>query len=174
MVSISEKKSTVRKAIAIGKIWLPQKAFSLLLDNKGRAGFAKGDVLGTARIAGIMAAKKTGEMIPLCHPLGLSDVKIGFELVSDSVQDTDSPSDDQGGWVKVRTTTECEGKTGVEMEALMATSTALLTVWDMVKALCGKEMRIEGLMVVKKEGGKSGDWVREGMESEVEEGGYED
>ncbi|KAL7412855.1 hypothetical protein BDY24DRAFT_407153 [Mrakia frigida] len=170
MVSITPKASTVRTATAVGKIYLPEAAFSLLLptptptptsssslttqpaSNKTNK---KGDPLIVAQLAGIMAAKRTADLIPLCHTLALSGVEVDFEL------EREKEGGKEGGWVKVRVVTECVGGTGVEMEALTSASVALLTVWDMVKAVAGKEMIIEGLMVVKKSGGKSGDWERE-------------
>ena len=106
----------------------------------------KGDVLAAARIAGIMAAKKTGELIPLCHPLGLDAVNIDFELVENGVECT--------------ATASLTGKTGIEMEALTAVTVALLTVYDMAKAL-DKGMVIEGVRLIEKRGGKSGHWLAE-------------
>ncbi|KAJ9112712.1 hypothetical protein QFC22_006214 [Naganishia vaughanmartiniae] len=160
MVSISNKTSTTRRATATGRIYLPAAAFDLLADSPSGGKFKKGDVLGTARIAGIMAGKKTSELIPLCHPIGLTDLKVKFRLETEQHREL-AESGGKGGWVGVQAMAECEGKTGVEMEALTAASAALLTVWDMVKAVAGKDMIIQDLMVVKKEGGKSGDWTRD-------------
>jgi cyclic pyranopterin phosphate synthase len=113
-----------------------------------RAGNApKGDVLGTARIAGIMAAKRTGELIPLCHPLGLEAVNIDFAY--------------EEGAIRATATASLTGKTGVEMEAMTAVSVALLTIYDMAKAI-DKGMVIEGVRLIAKSGGKSGDWQAEG------------
>jgi molybdenum cofactor biosynthesis protein MoaC len=181
MVSISNKASTTRRATAKGRIYLPKVAFDMLAQDPSGSTWKKGDVFGTARIAGIMAGKRTSDMIPLCHPISLTDLKLAFRL------DQDVPRDDGGGWVSVKAVAECEGKTGVEvsfeegtplsclfrrlprlpylvvqMEALSAASVALLTVWDMVKAVAGKEMVMSDLMVTHKEGGKSGDWDRPG------------
>lgn len=104
----------------------------------------KGDVLAAARIAGIMAAKKTGELIPLCHPLSLDAVTVDFDFAEDGVQ--------------VMATASLTGKTGVEMEAMMAASVALLTIYDMAKAI-DKAMVIDGVRLLSKSGGKSGDWT---------------
>lgn len=139
MVDVGSKAETHRVAIAKGLIWM--NAATLAAIAAGNA--PKGDVLGTARIAGIMAAKKTGELIPLCHPLGLDAVNIDFELVENGVECT--------------ATASLTGKTGIEMEALTAVSVALLTVYDMAKAL-DKGMVIEGVRLIEKRGGKSGIW----------------
>lgn len=144
MVDVSEKDVTHRIAVAEGRVVMKRETLDLI-----RAGDAKkGDVLGVARVAGIMAAKKTHELIPLCHPLLLS--KIAVDLVLD---------DDLPG-VRVAATAKLAGQTGVEMEALTAVSVACLTVYDMVKA-ADRGMRIEGVRVLEKSGGKSGDWRAE-------------
>lgn len=119
----------------------------------------KGDVLGVARVAGIMAAKKTADLIPLCHPIPISQVVV--DLTVSQIDATDraiSNTGNSGYRVDIEATVSCDGKTGVEMEALTAASTAALTVYDMCKAV-DKAMIIEGLRVVLKEGGKSGRWV---------------
>ncbi|GAA4643720.1 cyclic pyranopterin monophosphate synthase MoaC [Pontixanthobacter gangjinensis] len=140
MVDVGDKPQTNRSATATGFIRMNPETLGAI-----RAGDApKGDVLGTARIAGIMAAKKTGELIPLCHPLGLDSVQIDIVLEDDGV--------------RVTSTASLVGKTGIEMEALTATSVALLTIYDMAKAL-EKGMVIESVRLVKKTGGKSGDWL---------------
>lgn len=139
MVDVGGKAETHRVAIAKGAIRM--NAATLAAIAAGNA--PKGDVLGTARIAGIMAAKKTGDLIPLCHPLSLDAVNIDFELVEDGVECT--------------ATASLTGKTGIEMEALTAVSIALLTVYDMAKAL-DKGMVIEGVRLIEKRGGKSGTW----------------
>jgi cyclic pyranopterin phosphate synthase len=139
MVDVGGKASTVRRAIASGRITMTEEALAAI-----RAGNApKGDVLGTARIAGIMAAKRTGELIPLCHPLGLEAVNIDFNY--------------EEGAIRATATASLTGKTGVEMEAMTATSVALLTIYDMAKAI-DKGMVIEGVRLIAKSGGKSGDW----------------
>jgi cyclic pyranopterin phosphate synthase len=139
MVDIAAKPVTAREAIATGRITMSAEAAAAI-----RAGaVAKGDALAVARVAGIMAAKKTAELIPLCHPLPLT--RVGIELALD----------DTG--VTVTATAATDAKTGVEMEALTATSAALLTIYDMAKAL-DKRMVIEGIRLLRKTGGKSGDF----------------
>jgi cyclic pyranopterin phosphate synthase len=145
MVDVSDKAVTERVATAEGAIVMRPETLALI-----RAGNAKkGDVLGTARIAGIMAAKRTHELIPLCHPLLLSKVVVALE-----------PDDALPG-VRVTATVKVAGQTGVEMEALTAVSVACLTVYDMVKA-ADKAMRIEGVRLLAKSGGRSGDFRAEG------------
>lgn len=140
MVDVSAKPATVREAVAEGRITMSAEALAAI-----RAGAVKkGDVLATARIAGIMAAKKTSELIPLCHPLALSKVAVDFEFEADGV--------------RVTALARLSGQTGVEMEALTATSVALLTIYDMAKAL-DKGMVISGVRLLEKRGGKSGDWT---------------
>ena len=139
MVDISAKSATVREAVAEGVITMSADALSAIRDGAVK----KGDVLATARIAGIMAAKKTAELIPLCHPLMLSKVSVDFAFETDAIRVT----------ALVRLT----GQTGVEMEAMTAASVALLTIYDMAKAL-DKAMVIGGLRLLSKSGGKSGDW----------------
>lgn len=144
MVDVSGKDATVRIAIAVGNVVMKPETLALIRSGDSK----KGDVLGTARIAGIMAAKRTHELIPLCHPLALSQVVV--EL---------TPDDSLPG-VRVRALAKLTGKTGVEMEALTAVSVACLTIYDMVKAV-DRFMTIEGIGMVEKAGGKSGDWKRE-------------
>ncbi|CAI2188179.1 13790_t:CDS:2, partial [Funneliformis geosporum] len=142
MVNVSTKSSTYRTATAFGKVHIGRQAFELVRTNTMK----KGDVLTTAQIAGIMAAKHTGNLIPLCHPLLLSHIRVDLKL------------DEKDNYaVKILSKVECEGKTGVEMEALTAVSVAALTVFDMCKAV-GKDMIICDLKVVEKTGGKSGTW----------------
>lgn len=139
MVDVSAKQATQRLAIASGRISMSAEALDAI-----RSGDApKGDVLGTARIAGIMAAKKTGDLIPLCHPLGLEAVTLDFEFEADGIVATAKAS--------------LVGKTGVEMEAMFAVSTALLTIYDMAKAI-DKGMVISQVRLIEKRGGKSGHW----------------
>ena len=139
MVDIGNKQSSERLAVAKGHIAMSQQALAAI-----KAGDApKGDVLGTARIAGIMAAKKTGELIPLCHPLALDAINIDFDFTERGVE--------------VTATASLIGKTGVEMEAMVAASTALLTIYDMAKAL-DKAMVIGSVRLLEKKGGKSGHW----------------
>jgi cyclic pyranopterin monophosphate synthase len=139
MVDISAKAETVREAVATGSISMTPEAIAAIRDGTAK----KGDVLATARIAGIMAAKKTSELIPLCHPLMLSKITVDFALEADAVHVT----------ALVRLT----GQTGVEMEAMTAVSVAVLTIYDMAKAL-DKSMVINAVHLVSKTGGKSGDW----------------
>jgi cyclic pyranopterin phosphate synthase len=139
MVDVSAKTPTERVAIAEGRVTMQEKTLALVL--KGDA--KKGDVLGAARIAGIMAAKRTHELIPLCHPLALSQVTV------------DIAPDARKTALIVRATVRVTGKTGVEMEALTAVSVACLTIYDMVKAV-ERGMRIENVHLVGKRGGKSG------------------
>lgn len=147
MVDVAGKAVTRREAVAEGRIAMSAEAAAAI-----RAGsVAKGDVLATARIAGIMAAKKTAELIPLCHPLPLTRVAV------------DLAPDDSG--ITVTATAATEGKTGVEMEALTAASVALLTLYDMAKAL-DKAMVISGVRLLSKTGGKSGDWTAPEGESQ--------
>ncbi len=141
MVDVSDKAVTSRTAVAEGSIVMSPATLELI-----RSGSAKkGDVLGIARIAGIMAAKKTHELIPLCHPLLLTKVTLTLDL------------DDALPGVRVSATVKVSGQTGVEMEALTAVSVACLTIYDMAKA-ADRAMRIEGIRLMEKSGGKSGDY----------------
>ena len=139
MVDVSAKPATARVAIAEGRVLMQAKTLDIV--RKGNA--KKGDVLGTARIAGIMAAKRTHELIPLCHPLLLSQIDV------DVVPDAKLPG------IRVTARVKVSGQTGVEMEALTAVSVACLTIYDMVKAV-DRGMRIEGIRLVEKSGGRSG------------------
>ena len=139
MVDVSAKATTEREAVAEGRVIMTAKTLALV--RKGNA--KKGDVLGTARIAGIQAAKRTHELIPLCHPLPIAQIEV--ELAPDA----DLPG------IVVRARVKVAGKTGVEMEALTAVSVACLTVYDMVKAV-ERGMRIEGIRLIEKHGGRSG------------------
>ena len=139
MVDVSAKAATARVAIAEGRVVMTAPTLDLVLAGNAK----KGDVLGAARIAGIMAAKKTLELIPLCHPLPVSKIAVDIE------GDRALPG------LVVRATVKVTGQTGVEMEALTAVSVACLTIYDMVKAV-ERGMRIEGIRVLEKRGGKSG------------------
>ena len=139
MVDVSAKPETERVAVARGSVSMQPETLALIAE--GRA--AKGDVLGVARIAGIMAAKRAHELIPLCHPLALSSVTL--DLVTDAARNA----------VDITATVKLKGRTGVEMEALTAVSVAALTVYDMVKAV-DRGMRIADIRLVRKSGGKSG------------------
>ena len=140
MVDVGAKLETARIAIASGRIRMSAAALTAIRN----ASVAKGDVLATARIAGIMAAKRTADLIPLCHPLGLDAVTIDFAFEADAI--------------KATCTAALTAKTGVEMEAMTATSIALLTIYDMAKAI-DKAMVIEQVRLIAKRGGKSGDWA---------------
>ena len=142
MVDVSEKENTIREAVATGRILLTKDAYDKV--KMGRMG--KGDVLGVARIAGIMGAKKTSELIPLCHIINLTKVEVDF-----------SYEDDICG-IRVFCRTKSVGKTGVEMEALTGVNVSLLTIYDMCKAV-DKGMKIEDVHLCTKSGGKSGDFV---------------
>jgi cyclic pyranopterin phosphate synthase len=139
MVDVSGKAVTERVAVAEGRVVMARATLDLVLAGNAK----KGDVLGAARIAGIMAAKKTHELIPLCHPLALSKVDVDI-----------APESNSSG-LRVRATVKLAGKTGVEMEALTAVAVACLTIYDMVKAV-ERGMRIEGIRLLEKRGGKSG------------------
>ncbi|MEZ5888830.1 MAG: cyclic pyranopterin monophosphate synthase MoaC [Xanthobacteraceae bacterium] len=139
MVDVSAKAVTERVAVAEGRVVMTRATLDLVLSGDAK----KGDVLGAARIAGIMAAKKTHELIPLCHPLALSKVEVDI-----------APEPDSSG-LRVRATVKLAGKTGVEMEALTAMAVACLTIYDMVKAV-ERGMRIESIRLLEKRGGKSG------------------
>ncbi|MFW2541643.1 cyclic pyranopterin monophosphate synthase MoaC [Primorskyibacter sp. 2E107] len=139
MVDVSDKAITARIATAAGWVRMAPETFALITEGRAR----KGDVIGVARLAGIMGAKKTPELIPLCHPLPITKVTV------DLTQDPDLPG------LRITATVKTTGQTGVEMEALTAVSTAALTVYDMVKAV-DKAMEIGGIHVTLKDGGKSG------------------
>ena len=143
MVDVSEKSETSRTAVAAGCVRMNRETFELVKSG----GMKKGDVLGAAQIAGIMAAKRTPDLIPMCHTLLLSGVDMAFEL-----NDADCA-------VEITATVRCQGVTGVEMEALTAVSVAALTVYDMCKAV-QKDMEITDIRLLSKSGGKSGDYHR--------------
>lgn len=143
MVDVGDKQTTRRTAIAAGQIQMQSKT----LDKIREGNHKKGDVLGIARIAGIMAAKKTADLIPLCHPLALTHIEL--ELTPDPV----------GNAVICRATVETHGQTGVEMEALTAVQICLLTIYDMCKAI-DRGMVMSHIRLLHKSGGKSGDWNR--------------
>jgi len=154
MVSVTNKQVTSRTAKAGARIVLNRLAFDLIERGQqevaGSAGRTnpKGNVLTVAQLAGIMGAKHTALLIPLCHPLALTHVDV--QLIPEP----------HSCAINILATAECSGKTGVEMEALVAANVAALTVWDMCKAVAGKEMVISDIKVLAKSGGKSGDWVR--------------
>ncbi len=144
MVDVGDKSATRRVAVAEGRITMQPETLALILKGESK----KGDVLGVARIAGIMAAKKTADLIPLCHPLMLSRVAIDLE-----------PQQKENA-VHCVATVETTGQTGVEMEALTAVQVTLLTIYDMCKAV-DRGMTMEGVRLLEKAGGKSGHWQRE-------------
>ena len=144
MVDVSDKAVTDRVAAAEARVVMKPETLALVTEGRAR----KGDVLGVARLAGIMAAKRTADLIPLCHPLPITSVAV------DLIPDAGLPG------VRIEATVKTTGQTGVEMEALTAASVAALTVYDMLKA-AEKSMRIEGLRVVLKDGGKSGRYEAE-------------
>ncbi len=152
MVDVGEKAVTARRAVAEGRVTMSPTAFEQVRD----ATIAKGDVLAIAEIAGVLAAKKTGELIPLCHPLALDRIQVELELVA--------------AWpgVRVTATVAATARTGVEMEALTAVSVACLTVYDMVKAV-DRDMRITALRLLEKTGGARGDWRATNLPAEEEE-----
>jgi cyclic pyranopterin phosphate synthase len=143
MVDVSGKPQSVRVARACGSISMEHATLEAIRAN----GLKKGDVLGVARIAGIMAAKRTSEMIPLCHPIALTDVGVELSL------------DESIPGVRVETHARTTGQTGVEMEALTAAAVALLTIYDMAKAI-DRGMMISGIALLQKSGGASGDWIK--------------
>lgn len=142
MVDVTEKEKTSRTAVAEGRILMRKETVEAIR----AGGVAKGDVLAVAQVAGILAAKRTAEWIPLCHPLLLTGVDLQFELEEEAVA--------------IRAAVRCHGETGVEMEALTAVSAAALTVYDMCKAL-QKDMELTEIRLVRKTGGKSGEFCRE-------------
>ncbi len=143
MVDVGMKEVTERVAVAAGRVLVNSETFARIKDG----GMKKGDVLGTAQIAGIMAAKKTSDIIPMCHPLMLTGIDIKFNLNEEDLA------------VEIQAEVKCKGVTGVEMEALTAVSAAALTVYDMCKAV-QKDMVIDEICLLSKKGGKSGDFHR--------------
>ena len=144
MVDISSKTDTAREAVAEGKILTAPEVVEAIKGNK----LKKGEVLNTALVAGVMAAKRTWELIPMCHPIILTGVDISFN------------TDEEKSVIDIFATVKCKGETGVEMEALTAASVAALTIYDMCKAV-QRDILIEHICLLKKSGGKSGDFVRE-------------
>lgn len=147
MVDVGEKEPTKREALATGIISMSEECFTIIKDKKAK----KGDVLGVAQVAGIMASKRTAELIPLCHVLNLTHSSVDFVL------------NDKDHTITAHCTVRCAGKTGVEMEALTGVSISLLTIYDMCKAI-DKRMEISDIHLVKKTGGKSGTFTYEESE----------
>ena len=176
MVNVTEKSATKRSATANGRIYVPSVAYELVtstfadfpnsdseanptVDRKMEKSRRKGDALTVAQLAAIMGCKKTSDIIPLCHPLPLTHISVTFTPeLSNAVpnsEDRNCEVTEIYHSILCEATVSCEGKTGVEMEALTAVSVGLLTLWDMLKAVAGKDMRIGDIMVTHKEGGKS-------------------
>ncbi len=143
MVDVSRKEETSREAVAEGRVTMLPETLKLILDRE----ISKGDVFGVARVAGIMAAKKTAGLIPLCHPLNITSAEISFE------------PDEKGPCVKIRATIRTTGQTGVEMEALTAVAASALTIYDMCKSV-DRAMTVTDIRLIKKTGGKSGTFER--------------
>ena len=148
MVDVGHKDTTTREAVAEGSVYMAPATLAAIRDGA----VPKGDVLSSARIAGIMAAKRTPDLIPLCHPLPLTKIAVDFQI------------DEGESRVTITATVRCRGRTGVEMEALTAVSIAALTIYDMAKAL-EKTMTIGNVQLLHKSGGRSGDWQRSGFAS---------
>ena len=144
MVDIADKDSTARRAVAAGRIVMQAQTLELVQ----QGGHKKGDVLGVARVAGIMATKRTADLVPMCHPLALTHVSVEFDI------------DAEQSAIGCTVTAETTGKTGVEMEALTGVQVTLLTIYDMCKAV-DRGMVIDDVRLLQKSGGKSGDWRRD-------------
>lgn len=156
MVDVSAKPDTERVAVAEGTILMHPETLALIVEGKA----AKGDVLACARVAGVMGAKQTSSLIPMCHPLNITKAKVECEPIE--------PGDREDGRVGIHIVTTCgvTGKTGIEMEALTAASIACLTVYDMCKAV-DRGMEIVDVRLLKKDGGKTGLWLREERSEEL-------
>jgi len=148
MVDVSGKAPTMREAVASGSVHMKPETMRLIKEGS----IQKGDVFGVARIAGIMAAKKTSELIPMCHPLNLAYAAVDFSF------------NESAGTIDIKATIKITGQTGVEMEALVAVSSAALTIYDMCKS-ADKEMVISDIMLLEKRGGKSGEFKRKGRKT---------
>lgn len=146
MVDVSEKEDTERKAVAFGEIYMKKETLEKITEGS----IAKGDVLAVAQVAGIMAAKSTFQIIPMCHPIMISGCDISFKIKNDESK------------IEIRAAAKTVGKTGIEMESLTAVSAAALTIYDMCKAI-DREMVIKNIMLLKKSGGKSGIFERKGF-----------
>ena len=144
MVDIADKDSTARRAVAAGRIVMQAQTLELVQ----QGGHKKGDVLGVARVAGIMATKRTADLVPMCHPLALTHVSVEFDIDAEQCA------------IECTVTAETTGKTGVEMEALTGVQVTLLTIYDMCKAV-DRGMVIDDVRLLQKSGGKSGDWRRD-------------
>ena len=153
MVDVSQKEATLREAIARGSISMNRETFRMIMDRR----IAKGDVLGVARIAGVMGAKRTADLIPMCHPLNITNVEIDF---------FPSPGENK---IEIEARVKTKGQTGVEMEAFLAVSTAALTIYDMCKAV-DRAMIISDIHLVEKRGGKSGTFQWKGERKDGQQG----
>lgn len=153
MVDVSGKPATAREAVAAGEVWMRPETLALIQ----QGGIPKGDVLAVARVAGIQAAKRTPELIPLCHPLPITSVEVDFSF------------DEARSVIEIAARVRCTGVTGVEMEALTAVAIAGLTIYDMCKAV-DRGMRLQNIRLLRKSGGKSGEWVAEERRSNGEKG----
>ena len=149
MVDVGAKAVTAREAVAEGFVLMRPETLAAIAEER----VPKGEVLGTARVAGIMAAKRCGELIPMCHPLPVESIEVGFDVPELE------PDGDEPVRIHVKATARVTAKTGVEMEALTAVAVAALTIYDMCKAI-DRGMEIGGVRLVSKRGGKSGDWSR--------------
>lgn len=153
MVDVSQKADTVREAVAVGVVRMLPETLTRIRHGQ----MAKGDVLAVAQVAGVMAAKHTPDIIPMCHTILLTGVDLNFEM--------DDRDGDGEAFIHIRATVRTLGKTGAEMEALTAVSAAALTIYDMCKAV-DRAMVIEGIALERKSGGKTGEWVRPGAEDQ--------
>lgn len=175
MVDVGDKNPTKRSATASGRIYVTALAYDLVTKTYPERGDRhegaltpeqraadkarrKGDTLTIAQLAAIMGAKQTSNLIPLCHPLALTKIDVNLKPQIEETRGADS--DTRKYFIQCEATVSCEGKTGVEMEALSAVSVGLLTVWDMLKAVAGRQMEITNIKVTVKSGGKSGDFIR--------------
>ena len=152
MVDVSEKAATLRAATAAAEVRMAPETLALVMEGR----MAKGDVLDVAQVAGVMAAKKTPDLIPMCHPIAITGVDIAFEVCEGG--GAINP-DENSAIINIEATVRCKGETGVEMEALTAASVAALTIYDMCKAV-QKDIEITGICLLSKSGGKSGDYTR--------------
>lgn len=179
MVDVGDKQPTKRTATAVGRIYIPRIAYELVTatyplksegekpqtpqDKAQQKSRKKGDALTVAQLAAIMGSKKTSDLIPLCHPLAITNVTVDLTPETHEIPSSNTAANSNTGRYSIvcRAMISTEGKTGVEMEALTAVSVGLLTVWDMLKAVAGKEMEIGGIFVSDKSGGRSGDFHRD-------------
>jgi len=150
MVDVSEKSATLREAVAGGTVFVNAETFALIINGE----VEKGDVLAVAQVAGIMAAKRTSEIIPMCHPVAITGVDISFN------------PDEKRNAIEIRATVRCKGETGVEMEALNTVAVTALTIYDMCKA-AQKDIEISSIRLLRKSGGKSGEYLRDDQKTQA-------